>query len=165
MKVICVSGSVGSGKTSLSKKLADKLGYKYLDVSSLIKKNKLYDDYDKKDRSYIIDIKKLNKFLIELINKGKKSLIIDSHMSHFLPKKYVDLCIITKCRIEKINQRLKKRKYSKAKIKENIECEIFDVCLDEAKQGKHKILVIDTTKRLNMTQISKLIIKSIQQEA
>jgi broad-specificity NMP kinase len=41
---------------------------------------------------------------------------------------------------------LKKRRYGKNKVKENVECEIFDVCLNEAKEKGHKILVIDTTK-------------------
>ena len=40
MKVICVSGSVGSGKTTLSKKLAKSLKFEYVDVTKEIKKNR-----------------------------------------------------------------------------------------------------------------------------
>jgi len=154
MKTIIVSGSVGSGKTTIAKKLSKKLNYKYIDVSKIIKKEKLFDYYDKKRKCSVVDIKKLNKFLIKKIKDSKKDQIIDSHMSHHLPKKYVDLCIITKCDIKELSKRLKKRKYTKTKIKENIECEIFNVCEEEAKILNHDIFVIDTTKGINISTIA-----------
>jgi adenylate kinase len=158
MKIIIVTGSVGTGKTTLAKKLSKKLNYQYINVNKIIQKNNLPSGYDKKRKCKIIDIKKLNKFLINLIKESKKDLIIDSHLSHYLPKKYVNLCIVTKCNIKEINKRLKKRKYNKEKIKENIECEIFDICLNEAKKAKHKIIVINTTKGINIAKISKRMI-------
>jgi len=67
MKVICVSGSVGSGKTTLSKKLSKNLGFKYIDVTKLIKENNLSSGYDKENQCEIVDVKKLNKFLVGII--------------------------------------------------------------------------------------------------
>jgi len=161
MKVIIVTGSVGSGKTTISRKLAKKLGYKYIDVNKVVKEYNLSESYDKKRKCKIVDVKKLNKVLIDKINMFsrdlEKGVIIDSHMSHYLPKKYVDLCIVAKCGLKVIERRLKKRGYNKEKIKENIECEIFDICLNEAKEAKHKIIVIDITKGINMGKISKSI--------
>tara|TARA_Y100000034_G_scaffold136940_1_gene217409 strand:- start:5440 stop:5904 length:465 start_codon:yes stop_codon:yes gene_type:complete len=151
MKTIIITGSPGTGKTRLAKKLAKQKHYEYINVAKLVKQGKLYDKYDRKRRTYVVDTKKLNKFLIEIIKTYKnnkiKGIIIDSHMSHFLPKKYVDLCIVTKCELKKLKKRLQKRKYNKAKIRENLDCEIFDVCLTEAKERKHKIKVVDTNKR------------------
>ena len=72
--------------------------------------------------------------------------MIDSHLSHFLPSKYVDKCYVTKCNLKELEKRLKKRKYSKKKIRENLDAEIFDVCFEEAKENKHDIEIIDTTK-------------------
>ena len=120
-----------------------------------VEKKKLAESYDRKRKCYVIDIKKLNKAVISIIKSSKKNLILDSHLSHYIPKKYIDLCIITKCNLKTLEKRLKNKKYHKAKIKENLECEIFDICLNEAKELKHKILIIDTTKRLNMNSISK----------
>jgi len=48
--------------------------------------------------------------------------------------------------------------YSKDKIQENLECEIFDVCLNEAKEAGHKVIVFNATKALNMNKISKALI-------
>ena len=168
MKVIIVTGSPGTGKTKLAKKLAKQKHYEYINVSKLVKNGKLYDYYDRKRRTYVVDTKKLNKFLIEIIKMYKcnkhpaltksggagrpnkkdkvKGIIIDSHMSHYLPKKYVNLCIVTKCNLKQLKTRLKRRKYNKAKIRENLDCEIFDVCLTEAKEKDHKIKIIDTSK-------------------
>lgn len=157
MKTIIVTGTPGTGKTTLAKKLSKKLSYEYIDVNEVIKENKLKEGYDRKKKSYLIDVKKLNKSLIKVINNSKKNkgIIIDSHLSHYLPKKYVNLCIVTKCDLKKLESRLKKkRKYPKAKIRENLDCEIFDVCLNEAKEAGHKIIVIDTTKGLNIDRIA-----------
>ena len=145
MFVVIVTGSVGAGKTKVARGIAKKYKLKYLDVGKLIKENKLYDKYDRKLKTYIVDTKKLNRFLIKLIKKDK-NLIIDSHLSHFLDKKYIDLCVVVKCDISVLKKRLEVRKYSKAKIRENLDAEIFDVCLVEATEREHKIKVIDTSK-------------------
>lgn len=154
--IICVSGAVGSGKSTLAKKLSKSLKFEYLDVTKEIKKNKLSEKYDKKRKCNVIDVDKLKKFLIKKIKKSK-NLIIDSIFSHYLDKKYVDLCIVTNCDISELRKRLKKRKYSAEKIKENVEAEIFDVFVIEAKEKKHNLLVIDTTKGYNLKNIVKFI--------
>jgi len=159
MKVIAVTGTPGTGKTTLSKKLALKLGFSYLDVNKIIKKYNLSEEYDKKRKTKIIDIKKLNKELIKEIKSIKNGLIIDSHLSHYLPKKNVDVCIVTKCNLKLLEKRLKKRRYSKLKIRENLDSEIFDICSNEAKEKGHKVLVVDTTKTVNMSKILDSLLK------
>ena len=66
-KIIVVSGTSGTGKTTIAKKLAKKLKAKYIDVKKIIDKYKLSEGIDKKFKSKIIDIKKLNKILIKII--------------------------------------------------------------------------------------------------
>ncbi|MBU2633650.1 MAG: adenylate kinase family protein [Nanoarchaeota archaeon] len=144
MKTIIVTGSAATGKTTIAKKLAKEKNYKYIDPNQLIKKHKLYESYNRKLKTYEVDTKKLNKFLTNLIKTSKDNLIIDSHLSHYLPKKYVNLCIITKCNLKELKKRLEKRKYNKKKIRENLDAEILDTCLIEAKH--HKIKIIDTSK-------------------
>lgn len=158
MKIIAISGTPGTGKTTLSKKLARRLNYKYIDVNKVIKKYAISEKYDKKRKCNVVDIKKLNTFLIKEINQYKKTkgingMIIDSHLSHYLPKKHIDLCIITKCNLAILKNRLKKKGYDKEKIRENLDCEIFDICLNEAKENNHKILIMDTTKGINIKPI------------
>jgi len=158
--IIAVSGVPGTGKTTFAKALAKELEFKYIDVKKIIKDNCLYDSYDKKDKCFIVDTKKLNDFLIkDIIKKNKKeniSIILDSHLSHYIPKKYIDLCIITKCDLKELNKRLKKRRYSKEKIRDNLDSEIFNICYEEAKTSKHNIFVIITTKGIKKETLSQL---------
>ena len=156
MKTIIITGTPGTGKTTIAKALARKLKYKYLNVNELIKEKGLRENYLRKLDTYEVDTKKLNKELIKKIKKIKH-LIIDSHLSQNLPKKYVDLCIICKCDIPELKIRLKKRKYSKAKIKENINAEIFDVCLIEAIEKKYNILTVNTAKEKVNDTITEII--------
>ena len=66
---IIVTGSVGTGKTTLAKKLAKDLNHKYIDVNKIISENKLDEGYDEERKCKIIDTKKLNKVLIVMIKK------------------------------------------------------------------------------------------------
>ena len=158
MNIITISGTPGTGKTTLAKKLSKRLNYKHIDVNEVIKKYGISEEYDGKRKCNVVDIKKLNKFLIKEINQYKKTkgingVIIDSHLSHYLPKNNIDLCIITKCGLAILKNRLKKKGYSKEKIRENLDCEIFDICLNEAKENNHKIFIVNTTKDINMKSI------------
>ena len=90
--------------------------------------------------------------------KTKKNLVIDSHMSHCIPSKYIDVCIVTKCNLKVLKKRLEKKGYSKEKVRENLDAEIFDVCLTEAEEAGHKLLIVDTTKR-SPIEIAKSLLK------
>lgn len=155
MACIIVTGTPGTGKTEIAKEVAKKLKLKYIDANDVIKKNNLREKYDKERDTYIVDENKLAKALIKVIQK-EKNLVIDSHMSHFIPEKYVDLCIVTKCKIPELRKRMKKRGYSELKIKENIDAELFDVCCNEAYENRHDLLIIDTTNKKAKAIVSKL---------
>lgn len=143
IKAVCVTGVAGSGKTRFARRLAIENDYKYLDVNKIIGKNKkIISGYDKKLKTRIIDIDKLKGVLIRIIKKSKKKLVIDSHLSHYLDKKYVDKVFIIKCDVHKLRRRLKKRKYNKEKIEENVEAEIMDVCFNEAKELGHNVKIV-----------------------
>jgi broad-specificity NMP kinase len=165
--IIAVSGVPGTGKTFLAKKLSKAFGLNYVEVNLLIKKHKLYDSYDKKRKCYVVDETKLASLLERLFKHEKTSQkdiqtvknylkkstkpkaklsgsIIDSHLSHYLSPKIVDLCIITKTDIKTLKKRLEARKYATPKIKENIQAEIFDVCYEEAKAQGHTVVVVNT---------------------
>ena len=149
MKTILITGTPGTGKTTLAKKLSLLLDYTYFDVNSYAKKAHIYSSYDKKRQSYVVDEAKLASSLIKVRQKalktGSRGLIFDSHMSHFLPSKYADLCIVARCSLKALEKRLQGKGYSKAKVRENIDAEIFDTCLIEAREMGHKIVVFDTT--------------------
>lgn len=138
---IIVTGSVAAGKTTVAKMIAKKLRWKYVDVTNLIKEEGLAEEYDSERDTSIVDVKKLNKVLIKLIKKNP-NLVIDSHMSHYIEPKYVDLCVVVKCDIELLKERLAERGYDIGKIQENVDAELFDVCLNEALEHGHNVVVV-----------------------
>jgi len=109
------------------------------------------EGWDKKRHTKEVDTSKLNKVLIKRISEAKKAktgLVLDSHLAHYLPKKEVDFCVITKCDLKVLKTRLEKRGYPAAKIRENLDAEIFDIILTEALELGHKVMVLDTTKTI-----------------
>jgi adenylate kinase len=151
---IVVTGTPGTGKTTLAKALAKKHKLAYIDVSKLIKEKRIYDSYDRKRKCFVVDTKKLNRELIKIIKKNNK-VVIDSHLSHYLPKKHVDLCIVVRCRnLKELKKRLIKRGYSSEKVRENLYAEIFDTCLSEAQEAGHKVIAVDTFSK-NISRLLK----------
>ena len=66
MEVIVVSGTPGTGKTTIAKRIAKEKSYKYVDVNRLIEEYKLIESEVKKIN------KTENKLSIEVIFKGRK---------------------------------------------------------------------------------------------
>ncbi len=162
MKTIIVSGTPGTGKTKIAKKLSEKLKYKYVDVKKLTKENNLSDGYDTEKKCEIIDVKKLSRFLVNFIKKSKQNLIIDSHLAHNLPRKYVDVCIITRCELKELEKRLKKRGYSREKTRENLDSEIFEICINESSEKGHSVIILDTTGKTPSKVLDKDTIEILQ---
>ncbi len=149
-KVIAISGTPGTGKSTLAILLEKKISYYRLDLHKYYKE--LSIGYDKKKQCYDLDLKKV----IALVKKTKKEhpvTVIDSHISHLLPSSLVDLCIVLSCsNIKKLGLRLKERKYSLKKIRENLDAEIFQICLGEAHDNEHKVITFDTAKRITQKE-------------
>ncbi len=159
MGSIIVTGTPGTGKTTVARECARRFSLEYIDVNDVIMEHGLSEYYDSKRCCNVVDADRLKKALVELIKKKGMRLIIDSHMSHYLPKSYVDLCIVTKCSLPVLKKRLQKRGYNSEKIRENLDAEIFDICLIEAADMGHNILVVETDSAVDYGLIGGLIRK------
>ncbi|MDD4878497.1 MAG: adenylate kinase family protein [Candidatus Nanoarchaeia archaeon] len=149
MSVIIITGTPGTGKTELALAIAKLLNYKYIDVNDVVKKEKLVESYDSRRKTNVVDEEKLSKALVKLIEcKKEANLIIDSHMSQCIPAKHADLCIVTKCDLKILKKRLENKGYNADKVRENLDSEIFDVCLNEAFEAEHKLLIVDTSRKM-----------------
>jgi len=145
-KIIAITGTPGTGKTYIAKRLSLLLDYTYLNGSKLVKTAKLIEFTDKKRRTAVVDTSKFSNAVLKVSHNSSKTLIVDSHLSHFLPSKSVALCIVLSCNLKTLEKRLIKKRFNKSKIRENLDAEIFDTILTEATEEHHKIIKFDTTK-------------------
>jgi len=154
MKLIVITGTPGIGKTTLAEVLTGK-GFYRLDLHRHYKD--ISTSYNKNKQCYEIDLKKLEK-LVQQKMKEHPKIVVDSHISHLLPKRLVDLCIVLTCsNLKKLKKRLENRKYSKKKVRENLDAEIFQVCLTESLEKGHQVKILDTGKRISKKEILKQI--------
>ena len=146
-KVIVISGTPGTGKSTLAKKLSLSKYWKLIEINKYVKRYDLDDGYDKARGSLIVNPERLSKALVKTINKdsASKVIIIEGHLAHFLPKDMVDLCVITTANLSSLANRLAGRGYPDHKVRENVDSEIFEVCLSEARDLGHNILILDTS--------------------
>ncbi len=145
--VIALTGTPGTGKTGVAEILRKK-DFAIIELNSEIKKRKLYSNYDKKRKTYVADMKKVEKFLEKELKSEKyknKTAIIDSHLSHLLPRSIIGAVIVLRCEPAVLEKRLAKKGWSMEKIRENVESEIIGLIEYEARKKHRKVFVIDST--------------------
>jgi len=163
MKILIVSGTPGTGKTTVSKNLLNYLKAKIISLNELAISEKLIINYDTERETSVINEKKLVSYVIKLIKYYNKLdlelLIIESHFSDIVPVQYIDFVIILRCDPDELCVRLKKRGYGKEKVRENVQSEILGNSANYFlnKQLNKPIMEIDTTNK-NIDLITKIII-------
>ena len=62
---------------------------------------------------------------------------MDFHGCDFFPERWFDLVVVLQAETSVLWDRLAEggRNYSQAKIKENVQCEIMHVCVEEARES------------------------------
>lgn len=141
--ITAISGTPGTGKTSVAKILAKKLDANLISISMLVREVK--HSWDKSRRTRIVDIKDLQKAVNKKLIRGKFN-IVEGHLSHLLNS---DIVVVLRCNPKELERRMKKKKWSRKKIGENIEAEILDEIITEAieKHGMRKVFELDTSNK------------------
>lgn len=151
MKIIIISGTPGTGKTSVSKKISEMDDVNIISLNELAISENLTLEYDEERDTHIVDFEKLIPYIgnyIEILkNQKQKYLIIEGHFSDIIPNKFIDYAFVLRCNPEDLYNRLKERDYNKKKIIENIQAEILGNCANYLiqKQIKSPLYEIDTT--------------------
>ncbi|KAJ7564338.1 hypothetical protein O6H91_02G013500 [Diphasiastrum complanatum] len=136
---LLVTGTPGTGKTSLCSLLADATGLRHINVGELVKDKRLYDGWDPNLECYILDEDLVCDELEETMSKGGN--IVDYHSCEFFPERWFDAIIVLQTDNSVLYERLSNRGYTAEKLQNNIECEIFQVLLEEARESySHDII-------------------------
>ena len=119
---LALTGTPGAGKTTIASLLAD-VGYQVETMEEIAERFGCIDDVDSQDGARPIDIDDLNaKIHSEWKNDPIKSIVVDGHLSHFLP---VDCVVILRCSPSVLRKRLTGRSYEEQKISGNVDWEIL----------------------------------------
>jgi adenylate kinase len=145
---VLITGTPGTGKTTISRLLATELRASYVDPEILLRRKGIDYIYDEKRKTCIVSLKRLQNALSARAARADHGLVIDSHIALGPLPRLVGV-IVLRCDPIVLEQRLQCKRWSKSKIGENLQAEILDICLWDAvkKYGWNAILEIDTTEK------------------
>uniref|UniRef100_A0A7S2LK93 Adenylate kinase isoenzyme 6 homolog n=1 Tax=Leptocylindrus danicus TaxID=163516 RepID=A0A7S2LK93_9STRA len=141
---ILITGTPGVGKTATASLIAEKLNMKYISVGDLVKKHACHEGMDTEFDSYILDEDKLLDLMEPMMSGEDESdddeeitegIVTDFHSCDFFPERWFDLVLVLRANTEVLFDRLAERGYSEKKRNENLECEIMQIVLDEARES------------------------------
>ena len=131
---IAVTGTSCTGKTVVSKKIAEILDYRYIDIGEFAEEHNAILEEDVERKTKIVDEKKLKKLL-----KNIENAVIDGHYSELLSP---DTVFVLRCPPQILKERLSK-KFHPEKVKENLLAEILDSCLISAAKHNDNTIVFE----------------------
>jgi adenylate kinase len=147
-RVILITGTPCTGKTSTAKQLISMLDALYINLTDYAKTYNLTLGEDKQRKTIIINEEKMRSKLTETISSANKAnIIIDGHYaSAVTPKKLVTNVFVLRRNPKELKQFMEKCGFEGAKLWENLSAEILDICLVEAVQAQSgKVCELDAT--------------------
>lgn len=140
---ILITGTPGCGKTSHSESLSSQLAkpYKHFSISDIAKSRDCIEGYDEKLDTSVVDENRLLDSLENDLREG--GIIIDWHCCDIFPERLIDLVVVLRTDNNLLYERMKKRGYKDNKIQENLDCEIMEVILQEARDAYRSDIVVE----------------------
>lgn len=135
---ILITGTPGVGKTSTASLIAERLGFRHVNVGELIKQCKCYDGFDEELDTNILDEDKLldeMEVIFEREAENEKGIVADYHVCEIFPERWFDLVLVLRTNTEVLFDRLSARGYNERKRSENMQAEIMQIILDEARES------------------------------
>ena len=166
MKIVIISGTPGTGKTSVSKKISELYNVKFISLNKLAISNAFNFPYDNKRDTIIIDDEKFIPYVIKKVEKIKEEnpglLIIEGHFSDIIPSDYYNYIIVLRCDPDILTLRLRERGYKQEKINENVQSEILGNCVNYFIQKEILLPIYEiNTSKLSIEVVAEIIIEKI----
>ncbi|KAI2608339.1 P-loop containing nucleoside triphosphate hydrolase protein [Hypoxylon fragiforme] len=139
---IIITGTPGVGKTTHAEALAERTGLKHVSVNQVVKDKGCHEGWDDEFLSWIVDEDKLLDALEEE-NIKAGGFIIDWHGCEIFPESWIDLVVVLRVDSSTLYDRLTARKYPEAKLQENLDSEIMEVLLQEARDSYEERIVVE----------------------
>lgn len=105
--------------------------YRLVSVGELAKEKNLYEDYDDVYDCHVLDEDALIQEMKGDMESPDGGIIVEYHGADLFPSSWFDAVYVLRTDNTILHERLTNRGYSDKKVTENVECEIFQVILDE----------------------------------
>lgn len=158
---IILTGTPGVGKTTHAEQLARATGLKHVSVNQIVKDEGFHEGKDEETGSWIVDedkvycvflpfkpyfiliclIPQLLDYLEERKIAEEGGSILDWHACDLFPERWIDLVVVLRCDSTVLYDRLTARGYKDKKLDENMDSEIMQVLLDEAREAYKEEIV------------------------
>ena len=146
-RVILITGTPCTGKTTTAKQLAQKIGAEYINLTEYAKTNGLTLGEDKERKTTIINEEAMQQKLAQTINAAQTDIIIDGHYAPAVtPQNLTTHVFVLRRNPKELKQQMQKCGFTDQKLWENLGAEILDTCLIEALQTQPgKVCELDVT--------------------
>ncbi|KAL3866471.1 hypothetical protein ACJMK2_043766 [Sinanodonta woodiana] len=136
---VLITGTPGTGKTTLGAELAQRTGLNYINVGDLAKQEELYEGWDAQYQCPILNEDRVIDELEDTVGPGGN--IVDYHGCDFFPERWFDIVFVLRTDNTILYKRLEQKGYTGKKLEDNIQCEIFQTILEEAVDSYKKDIV------------------------
>lgn len=146
--VLIVTGTPGTGKTTVSTLLSKRLGASHVELSRFSVENGYVLEDDTERDTKIVDMEALGTALRGIVEESKSPVIIDGHYSHeLLDESIVTHVYILRRKPWDLKTILESRQYSSEKVWENLEAEIMGIITGETLESmpKEKVTEVDVS--------------------
>ena len=131
--VYIVTGTPGTGKTTVSTILSEKLGARHIELSKFSIENGYVVEDDVERDTKVVDMDALGAALGVIIEKSVSPIIVDGHYAHDLVEEsLISRLFVLRKQPWDLKNVLETRLYSSRKVWENLEAEIMGVITGEA---------------------------------
>ena len=146
MKIVCISGTPGVGKTALAKRLAQILELEHVELSRHVIEKGLYQSFDEERGTYVIDEDAVRSYIRSLYS-SIGPFVLDSHYAELAPRDLVELLVVLRLDPRELRKRLAARGWSARKIAENVEAELLSIPTRNAVEelGEELVAEVDAT--------------------
>ncbi|GJZ07018.1 adenylate kinase isoenzyme 6 [Tanacetum coccineum] len=137
---ILITGTPGTGKSTTAAALSEATSFRHINIGDFAKEKDLHEGWDDKLKCHILNEDLVLDELEDIMGGGGN--IVDHHGSDWFPERWFDRVVVLQTENSILYDRLTKRGYSGAKLENNLQCEIFDILLEEAKESYKKEIVV-----------------------
>ncbi|KAG7606760.1 Adenylate kinase isoenzyme 6 [Arabidopsis thaliana] len=138
---LLITGTPGTGKSTTAAALAEATNLRYICIGDLVKEKEFYHGWDSELECHFINEDSVIDELDDAMIEGGN--IVDYHGCDFFPQRWFDRVVVLRTENSVLYDRLTNRGYSGTKLSNNLQCEMYQVLLEEAHDSYDEEIVTE----------------------